>query len=187
MSTQTTTLGTSLTCKSESQAENVSGLRELTLFHVVLSYPRTTPKRETTSASLNQCLTARRLCSPTQLALLTPAPLSFISLQVTLCPFSHRIDPNVIGVVLDAYDSYTQATGATSDETTGLLRIEPSQYSSLSDLTFTIGDVSMVFLYHTSVDSSSYSSGNIHLHPKCPDLASVGECHETSLKRAANP
>ena len=186
MSTQTTTLGTSLTCKSESQAENVSGLRELTLFHVVLSCPRKTPKRETTSASLNQCHTARRPCSPTQLALSTPAPLSFISLQVTLCPFSHQIGPNVIDVVLDAYDSYTQATGATSDETTGLLRIEPSQYSSLSDLTFTIGSVSIVFLYHKSVDSSSYSSGNVHLHPKCADLASVGECRETSVKRAAN-
>lgn len=80
--------------------------------------------------------------------------------------------------MLDAYNSYTSATGATADETTGLLRIDPSQYSSLSDLTFTIGSVSMTLPCHILV-SSLRPTGNVHLHAQRPDLASIGECRRS--------
>ncbi|PCH34149.1 aspartic peptidase A1 [Wolfiporia cocos MD-104 SS10] len=41
----------------------------------------------------------------------------------------------------DAYSAYQSATGATADETTGLLRITESQYSDLESLYFNIGGV----------------------------------------------
>lgn len=39
----------------------------------------------------------------------------------------------------DAYNAYVSATGATLDNSVGLLRISSSQFSSLQDLTFNIG------------------------------------------------
>ncbi|KIY62840.1 acid protease [Cylindrobasidium torrendii FP15055 ss-10] len=39
----------------------------------------------------------------------------------------------------DAFDAYKKQTGAKEDSATGLLKITKSQYSKLSDLTFTIG------------------------------------------------
>ncbi|EMD34570.1 hypothetical protein CERSUDRAFT_125176 [Gelatoporia subvermispora B] len=45
----------------------------------------------------------------------------------------------------DAFQSYVQATGATPDETTGLLTLPASQFSSLQSLFFTIGDTTYEF------------------------------------------
>ncbi|KAI0733299.1 aspartic peptidase domain-containing protein [Fomitopsis betulina] len=58
----------------------------------------------------------------------------------------------------DAYNSYTSATGATADETTGLLRIDPSQYSSLEDLTFTIGSATYTFTPNAQIWPRSLNS-----------------------------
>ncbi|TFY59343.1 hypothetical protein EVJ58_g5834 [Rhodofomes roseus] len=42
-------------------------------------------------------------------------------------------------IATDAYNKYVSATGATEDESTGLLRISSSQYSNLETLSFDIG------------------------------------------------
>ncbi|OAX43050.1 acid protease, partial [Rhizopogon vinicolor AM-OR11-026] len=42
----------------------------------------------------------------------------------------------------NAYSKYQSATGATLDETTGLLRVTTTQYDDLEDLNFNVGSVS---------------------------------------------
>ncbi|KAH9964274.1 aspartic peptidase A1 [Russula dissimulans] len=46
----------------------------------------------------------------------------------------------LILLATDAFDRYRAATGAVPDNTTGLLRITPAQYSNLQSLFFTAGD-----------------------------------------------
>ncbi|KAG1828758.1 acid protease [Suillus subalutaceus] len=46
-----------------------------------------------------------------------------------------------ISIATDAFDKYQSATGATLDESTGLLQISPDQYNQLSSLYFTTGGV----------------------------------------------
>lgn len=43
--------------------------------------------------------------------------------------------------VLDALTAYQTATGAVSDNATGILRLTPAQFANLESLFFTIGEV----------------------------------------------
>ena len=50
----------------------------------------------------------------------------------------------LILIATDAFDGYKEATGATSDSSTGLLRISPTQYSNLQNLVFTTNGVGVL-------------------------------------------
>lgn len=47
----------------------------------------------------------------------------------------------LILMATDAFDAYVQATGATQDQTTGLLTLSNDNFNNLQSLFFNIGDV----------------------------------------------
>lgn len=47
----------------------------------------------------------------------------------------------LILMATNAFDAYTQATGATQDQTTGLLTLSNEDFNNLQSLFFNIGDV----------------------------------------------
>ncbi|KAG1827735.1 aspartic peptidase domain-containing protein [Suillus subalutaceus] len=63
-----------------------------------------------------------------------------------------------ISIATDAFDKYQSATGATLDESTGLLQISPDQYNQLSSLYFTTaigGTTDAIYLVISSTDTPS--------------------------------
>lgn len=58
----------------------------------------------------------------------------------------------------DAFNTYKTATGATLDETTGLLKITSDQYSSLKPLTFTIGGTAFTLTPNAQIWPRSMNS-----------------------------
>ncbi|KAG2121621.1 acid protease [Suillus clintonianus] len=58
----------------------------------------------------------------------------------------------------DAFKTYQSATGATLDETTGLLKITPDQYSSLKPLIFTIGGTAFTLTPNAQIWPRSMNS-----------------------------
>jgi pepsin A len=78
----------------------------------------------------------------------------------------------LILIATDAFKTYKTATGATLDETTGLLKITPDQYSNLKPLIFTIGGTAFTLtpnaqIWPRSMNSvigdTSGNSNNIYL------------------------
>jgi hypothetical protein len=58
----------------------------------------------------------------------------------------------------DAFNTYKNATGATLDETTGLLKITSDQYSSLKPLIFTIGGTAFTLTPNAQIWPRSMNS-----------------------------
>lgn len=56
------------------------------------------------------------------------------------------------------YERYVRATGATLDDTTGLLRLSTSEYDNLEDMTFTIGGVEYTFTANAQIWPRSVST-----------------------------
>ena len=77
----------------------------------------------------------------------------------------------------DAFDSYKNATGAVTDETTGLLKITKEQYNSLKSLFFTINGVSIPVsstrAFFEDIHNFSHRIGRLRVCPQRPDLASL--------------
>ena len=63
-------------------------------------------------------------------------------------PLPVLLGTTLILIASDYFTKYKSATGATDDETTGLIKFTSSQYAKLSSLFFTFGGVrfSLVFL-----------------------------------------
>ncbi|KZT64287.1 acid protease [Daedalea quercina L-15889] len=61
-------------------------------------------------------------------------------------------------IATDAFQKYQQATGATLDNTTGLLTITEDQYDSLQSLYFTIGDTTFEFTPNAQIWPRSLNS-----------------------------
>ncbi|KAG2155178.1 acid protease [Suillus bovinus] len=64
----------------------------------------------------------------------------------------------LILIATDAFDTYKTATGATLDETTGMLRITADQYSSLKPLIFTIGGTAFTLTPNAQIWPRSMNS-----------------------------
>lgn len=60
--------------------------------------------------------------------------------------------------VPDAFDAYKNVTGATLDETTGLLKITSDQYSNLKPLIFTIGGTAFTLTPNAQIWPRSMNS-----------------------------
>ena len=78
------------------------------------------------------------------LASLTRELLSFCYLPVSSDGLKFRDYPDTRCCV-DGYSAYMEATGATEDETTGLLTISSTDYDNLESLFFNIGGVCLRF------------------------------------------
>lgn len=72
----------------------------------------------------------------------------------------------------DAYDKYAKATGATFDDTVGMLALPAEDYDNLESLFFNINGVSCTFSYPAM--PSRPAIGVIRVHEECPDLAPLG-------------
>jgi hypothetical protein len=72
-------------------------------------------------------------------------------------------------IASDAFQAYQQATGATLDQTTGLLTLSASEFSNLQSLFFQIGDTTFEFTANAQIWPRSMNSvlggvdGNIYL------------------------
>lgn len=64
----------------------------------------------------------------------------------------------LILIATDAFDTYKTATGATLDETTGLLKITSDQYSRLKPLVFTIGGTAFTLTPNAQIWPRSMNS-----------------------------
>ena len=63
----------------------------------------------------------------------------------------------VLTVFVAGYERYVKATGATLDDTTGLLRLSTADYDNLEDMTFTIGGVDYTFTANAQIWPRSVS------------------------------
>lgn len=92
-----------------------------------------------------------------------------------LTPLPPTLGTTLIMIATDAFQAYEKATGATMDNTTGLLSITEAQFEKLQSLFFNIGGVqyevrlfSTFLPLHSPPPHHPYPNTSYYTHPKIP-------------------